>query len=65
MTDTTHPCPKVGCPRRVEFRSLACSRHWFELPPELRRAVASAWRSGDLEAHRIARADAVAYLNPA
>lgn len=48
MSDDTHACPKNGCPERLPFEKMACQGHWFALPPELRRRVGSAWRSGDV-----------------
>lgn len=40
----THTCPKRGCERELSDAVLACSRHWFMLPPELRRAIVQEWR---------------------
>jgi len=46
MTDDLHDCPARGCRQRIPFDQMACRRHWAILPPELRRRVSRAWRSG-------------------
>ena len=63
MPEPTHPCPKLGCGRRVPFSRLACQRHWYELPLALRNEIGKAWRRGDLDRHLTLRAQASAILN--
>ncbi len=41
----THRCPGPECSRRVPSNMLACSRHWFQVPREVRDEVWAAWRS--------------------
>lgn len=45
-----HKCPAAGCEAQIDFDVMACKRHWFALPPDLRRRVGRAWRSGGIEA---------------
>lgn len=48
MSGDTHKCPAASCSRQIPFEQMACRPHWFSLPPELRKRVSKAWRSGDL-----------------
>jgi len=41
-----HRCPGPGCLRPVPYEQLACSRHWFQVPMVLRRAVTRTWDHG-------------------
>jgi hypothetical protein len=34
---------------------LACRRHWFEPPTDLRAKIWDAWRAGDVETHAALR----------
>jgi hypothetical protein len=43
-----HDCPADGCPKRLPFEMMACRKHWFVLPPALRRDINRAWRTGDV-----------------
>ena len=61
--DGKHDCPKVGCPHRLDRNVLACKRHWFEVPAELRRELNRAWRSGDYLHYFELRQEVVASLN--
>lgn len=63
MTDTTHTCPAEGCDEVVPFDVLACKKHWFELPPQLRKGISRAWSSGNLTRWAELRAAAVAFLS--
>lgn len=63
MTIDAHPCPKEGCAERIPFERMACRAHWFSLPPELRRRVNAAWRSGNLDRVVAVRREVVAFLN--
>lgn len=44
--DSTHECPGPDCKVRVSRSQLACRRHWYQVPLEIRRWVWSAYRSG-------------------
>lgn len=61
-SDDRHDCPAAGCPRRIPFEQMACRLHWFALPPDLRRRVGRAWRSGDTSAILAVRREVVATL---
>lgn len=39
-----HECPAPGCTTRVERSRLACVRHWYALPKQLRDDVWAAYR---------------------
>lgn len=70
---TDHPCPVRGCQTWVGNELLMCGPHWGKVPPELRRAVNSAWRAlnhaddDDLKAlvkpYQEARAAAIAFVD--
>lgn len=55
-----HDCPKPGCHEQVSFEQLACPKHWFSLPPNLRRQINAAWREGNIEKTLTLRKQAVA-----
>lgn len=44
MTDRAHDCPAPNCGVQVPHSQLACKRHWFMLPADLRREVWAAFR---------------------
>lgn len=60
--DGKHDCPAPDCPQRLPRSTLACRRHWFALPAELRTVINATWRSSDAGAYLEARDEAVAYL---
>jgi hypothetical protein len=41
-----HECPKNGCNKQIDYTMLMCSRHWYEVPKPLRKAVWRAWQDG-------------------
>lgn len=63
LGDTTHECPREGCPRRVPSFQLACKRHWFTVSPATRRWVNAAYRGGTADEHRHAMAAAIREMN--
>ncbi len=38
-------CPITDCTASIAFGQLACRRHWFMVPRELRAEVWQTWRS--------------------
>lgn len=42
----THFCHAIGCYTPVSPQLLMCEPHWRKVPPELKRAVWLAYRSG-------------------
>lgn len=42
----THTCHAEGCTVRIPRRLLMCRRHWYMVPPELRRRVWETHRLG-------------------
>lgn len=40
----THTCPAPGCTVEVDSEQLACSRHWFSIPKDLRDELWEAYR---------------------
>lgn len=40
-----HKCPVASCTAQVEPHLLACSKHWFMLPYDIRVKVLKAWRN--------------------
>lgn len=42
----SHTCPAPDCTRNVADDMLMCSRHWYQVPGPIRRAVWSAWANG-------------------
>lgn len=63
MSAELHPCPKNDCPEQLPFELMACKAHWFALPPELRRRINTAWRTGDVRGTIHARREVDAWLN--
>lgn len=63
-----HECPAKGCDQLVPYSELACRRHWFQLPPQLRQRIGRAWRraqKGDVDAgaeHTAAITEAIELL---
>lgn len=53
-SESHHPCPAPNCPQLVQDSMLACRRHWFELPAELRARIWEHYRSGDRVQHMAA-----------
>lgn len=47
----------------LAFNTLACKKHWFEIPPELRRKISKFWREGKIDGYLQARSQAVVFLN--
>lgn len=41
-----HVCPAPGCSFFVDDEQLACSRHWYSIPKELRDELWRAYRGG-------------------
>lgn len=58
----SHECPAPGCALVVPRAQLACRHHWYCLPAALRTRVWEAYRSGDVDAHQAAVADAITEL---
>lgn len=46
MTTTTHACPAPDCPIRVQPTGLACVRHWYALPADLRAEIRRHYHRG-------------------
>lgn len=63
--DGLHACPKRGCPDRLPRSTLACRRHWYSLPFELRQRINSHWRAHRYADYLAARDEAVSFLNGA
>jgi hypothetical protein len=62
--DDMHECPATGCAVRVARSKLACSRHWYQLPADIRSAVwrgYRTYRSDNGAAHRAALTAALAW----
>lgn len=38
-----HSCAARGCCEQISTASLMCKRHWFMVPPAIRRRVNEAW----------------------
>jgi hypothetical protein len=55
-------CPAPGCRIFVPRRRLACSDHWFTLPPELRQAINDTYRR-DVRKHLELYREAVRLLH--
>lgn len=51
MAKRTPPpqCSAPGCTETIKRGMLMCRPHWFRLPPELRRAIVSAWKDRRLQ----------------
>lgn len=43
---TQHKCPWPLCTMRVDADLWGCKRHWYLIPPALRRALWEAYRPG-------------------
>ncbi len=43
---TQHKCPWPLCVARVDADLWGCKRHWYLIPPPLRRALWEAYRPG-------------------
>jgi hypothetical protein len=41
-----HQCPGPECEAEVPYEMLACSRHWYQVPKQIRRAVYRTWGDG-------------------
>lgn len=55
-----HDCPAPGClVTKLPYAMLACPKHWYELPEDLRTRIWRTWRRTDTVAHRAAVAEAV------
>jgi hypothetical protein len=46
MKDQQHRCPAPECPERIPHEKLFCKRHWFLVPPAIRKAVNDAYHRG-------------------
>lgn len=55
----THLCPHPQCARQVPNHMFACGPHWYALNRGIRNRIWAAYRSGDIDAHAEAMADAV------
>lgn len=42
----SHTCHWPGCKQQVPPAKWGCSKHWFELPPQLRSKIWNAYRPG-------------------
>lgn len=54
-----HKCPYPSCYARISSSVFACHTHWFMLPSNIRRAIWRHWRSGDMDKHAAAMAEAM------
>lgn len=64
----THTCPGKHCPEQMPYHLLACRKHWFSIPTELRNEVNRLWRAGGgrpTEEYLAVRARAVEHLQNA
>jgi len=52
----SHRCHAQGCAASVPPEMLMCKRHWFMVPPNIRRAVWSTYRDGQCNDKRPSRA---------
>jgi hypothetical protein len=62
-----HTCPGPGCTADVPPEMLACSRHWYQVPRQLRAAVWRAWADGagaGTAAHTAAITAAIERMRP-
>ena len=41
---STHECPAPGCTEQVDGHRLACVRHWYAIPRDLRGELWRAYR---------------------
>ena len=41
-----HQCPGPDCDKRVEYGKLACLRHWYQVPADIRRLIWRTWKDG-------------------
>lgn len=57
-----HPCPGRDCSEQLGFDTLACRRHWYSLPPELRRRINRLWQHGPMSEYMAAREEAARIL---
>ncbi len=48
-----HGCPAPRCKAKVPRHRLACRKHWFQLPADLRDAIWQAWRAEELGLHAL------------
>lgn len=46
----THECIGPGCTTRLPPRLLACRRHWWKIPAELRNEISTHYRPGQTAA---------------
>jgi hypothetical protein len=42
----SHTCHWPGCPTEVPPAMWGCKKHWFRLPPALRRAIWRTYQAG-------------------
>lgn len=56
--DGTHGCHWPGCEDRVPPAKWGCAKHWFALPPELRKRVWATYRPGQ----EISKTPSAAYV---
>lgn len=55
-----HECPAPGCEtKKLPERLLACAKHWYQLPADLRAEIWRTYRGHDTVRHRLAVAEAV------
>lgn len=47
-----HRCPAPDCTVNVSAERLACPRHWYSIPLELRREVWAAYRRDGVGSRR-------------
>lgn len=61
-----HKCPKDTCTEFLPRHILACKKHWFSLPRQLRNEILVAWKAyvlGDAEEYLAVRKRAEECLN--
>lgn len=44
-----HTCHAAGCGKHVTPQMLMCKRHWFTVPPDIRKKVLQAYREGQCD----------------
>ena len=43
---TTHKCPAPDCTAQLPASKLACRRHWYAIPADLRDEIRAQYRPG-------------------
>lgn len=61
MPSDDHLCPSPGCGLMVLRRQLACLKHWFQLPKDLRDRINIAYKDHDKARHNEALREAFSF----